>query len=1186
MTKAATPLPLVGTAVHDDGLDSPLTKTSQPQQTTPARSGSVITPIGHATSAAVGPPCDVTVLSALHNKVMRKQYSLDQHGKVTTTDYDKAMYFGVQVFRVTDIQGLSGLVSRFSKGSKAVLIRGAPSQAVHDFHRKRVVRKKENFPEPAEGLPWAMLDFDKIPVPPGVAPTSMEAIECLIAKLPPAFHQACYFFQFSSSTGIMRSDGVPYKTGVNVHLFFYFSRPVPGKVLAAYLRKHCIETQFYERSVDRGGTPRIIYGVDESVLKSPVQPLYVALPQIGPGVVCNLSAEERQGLVKKGHACVELPSLDDNVIDQARAMHSQIDHAWKVENGFKRATSMTAKRGSGVAVTSYYKNPNADPTKLGRVLVYAKVTKKDGADGQSVSFARLYFDGESSPGSWYVSSHKPTIARRFGDGQEEHLKQLSESAYAYVRGELKWFDEVVYEEMSLQDSGFLPAFSTFMTSQVTLLLAPTGSGKTKAFIDHVVDGVRRGEVYIYAAQTIALTNQMRDDLRASQVRYVHYSDIPAFEEMHAGVYITTNESLRRMVALATSGGVRFTLVIDEVHAALDDFMTSNQKHEVFENAMTLAERTIMMTGTITPLQIKKISEAVQRVKKSLSREVFKVCRFAPVRQYPLRVCEESAFPADLVALMRTHQAMKARGEALPRIVVIVPTSDMDIYAELLAQFGLTDVAMVVSRTDVTQEDIEAARTSNRPWLISSPLFAIGLTFEHAPVRFWTCFGRLQVDTSQVIQTLNRANRTGVACEVRLYAAEPDPSPAPQYSEFMEARERQEIEQYLMDESEVPGVIDPHFLLDRATYNELRTKVDKHTGRAMYQLLEVEGIENYVIENECVDDIAATKDDKKLYQQLKHAANELRTMDVAHLARPYAGETTPLQLHFLKMQGQRKREFWNPNLVPKKIDDMVKAIAASLTGNPEHYKRHNGPHATTLRRLFAHALPWLSAQYSADKMTEQGKAAADKVLQVIEIVDLLERLQTGEIPTGVDFGKKMRQKAGRRGVLALAKGEADYFAQSRKLEALDKLHAQTEKVSTSKRKELNEQFFKAAAAFLKDLGVNFGKTKGADGRQRLDPSKPIVPSWDWDRMRLALKILAESLAHRSEVVVDLVLEAQKWPGGPVSLDLCRHCVHCTLTDECMLGGPVQSELDEPGERSCDKHVELPAVLRKLKFEGSA
>ena len=104
-----------------------------------------------------------------------------------------------------------------------------------------------------------------------------------------------------------------------------------------------------------------------------------------------------------------------------------------------------------------------------------------------------------------------------------------------------------------------------------------------------------------------------------------------------------------------------------------------------------------MTGTMTDLQVQKIAETVSTMPGGLAVQNFSCYRFAPVKSNPLLWARQADFGTDLIALMRQHQAMKARGKSLPRTVVIASTSAMRKFKLLLEHFGLTDDAVVVSR---------------------------------------------------------------------------------------------------------------------------------------------------------------------------------------------------------------------------------------------------------------------------------------------------------------------------------------------------------------------------------------------------------------------------------------------------------------------------------------------------------
>lgn len=278
-------------------------------------------------------------------------------------------------------------------------------------------RTNELYQEPAEGLSWAMLDFDDIELSEGLSPTSIDAIEFVIAKLPAPFQDVSYLYQFSSSTGILREDGTPWKEGLNVHLFFYFSKPIKGTLLEAYLKQHCIQTGFFEKTKDRAGSPVIRYGVDFSLFRA-VQPHYVAAPIIENGVICTLEESQRQRLISKVKESVDVPELAADLPRQVKIDHRKLWDQHKRECGWVKTYALTKPiRGSSVAIHDYYHNPNSATISTGRELVEVKAS---GGENDEIQYATLYFSGEKSPGSWYVSKKTPVSPDGTGTVQKSH----------------------------------------------------------------------------------------------------------------------------------------------------------------------------------------------------------------------------------------------------------------------------------------------------------------------------------------------------------------------------------------------------------------------------------------------------------------------------------------------------------------------------------------------------------------------------------------------------------------------------------------------------------------------------------------------------------------------------------------------------------------------------------------------
>lgn len=522
----------------------------------------------------------ITVLTS-RDKETRKKFFLDDSGELQTDNFQHAFLFDAEAVRVDNIEELATLLQRVSAAPNKILIRGLHQ----DGNAASQQRQKANFPEHPDGTPWVMLDFDDIPLAEGIDPLSMAALDFVVAKLPAEFQNASYFYQFSNSAGILKADGTPKKAGLNAHLFFWLNRRVPGKQLNGYLQKHCLDTGFYEIDENKGGVVQLKYGIDPAPIRSAVQAHYVAQPEIGPGVQCQLQPGKRQGLVKKGLAEVSVPVLAADIEAVAQRLSRELTEDYKIANGYTLRPLQT-KTAEGVSITWLYAKPGTQ-TRTGRIF-----TEGELSDDQQ--FFTLFFEDENSPGSWFVGRKKPQIAFHFG-GEALSLKELSQSAHEYVRDQLGWFSEVPYHQLPLTGRGYLPALSDFATAKVSLVLAPTGSGKTKAAIDWMRDKSRTTwdsttrlvdeSLVIYAAPTIALVNQMKQDLATAELVPSYYRDVHRGNIQQARVIVTTNESLRRVLGLVYDAGMPHFLVLDEIHAGLDEFMATNQKNATLENAL-------------------------------------------------------------------------------------------------------------------------------------------------------------------------------------------------------------------------------------------------------------------------------------------------------------------------------------------------------------------------------------------------------------------------------------------------------------------------------------------------------------------------------------------------------------------------------------------------------------------------
>lgn len=1106
----------------------------------------------------------VTVLTARDGHMV-KSYVLDDTDKLITKPYSNESQFWHARYPVDNLEQLGSLVKRLSEKNNAILIRGVLASKIHTTLR----RTDENFPEPEAGCRWLMIDFDNIALPDGTNPTSKEAIEYVIRKLPNEFHNASYYYQFSASAGILQPDGSPKKSGLNVHLFFWLDRSVNGKNLAAYLELHCIETGFYEKVLDRSGQPWIRLGIDPAVLRSSVQPHYVGQPIIGKGVICSLVEAHRQALVTKAKENVTLPALSPTVQMTAGVVRKKLRDAYKLECGHVERKTVARAANGAIMVTDYSRKAEGVSPSTNRVFVQAKPY---GDDAGSII---LYFQDENSPGSWYVTKVSPHIARRFGDGTELPLKELSDGAHAYVRDTLHWFSEIAQKDgLPLTPDGYLPDINSFAVARNCLIEAPTGSGKTTAFCRFA--RANPGRVILYAAQTIALVKQMDQDLRQAGVRVVHYRDFSKGDDLTAAVYVTTNESLKKFVTVAIERGVNFILVVDEVHMALDDFMATEAKNRLLEQSIARAERCLFMTATITNLQMSKLLETISRACGALTDTTYTGYRFAPVKANPLVLKPVHSLGMDFIAMLKSCQELKAAGRPIPRTVLIVPTSKMRVFELALEAFGLLDDAHIASRQEHTPKEIEEARVGSRPILIASPMFALGLNFETQPVRFWTYFSHLEVDTSQIIQTLNRANRGTAECEVRLYFGVLDKLP---FSIPDSVQERLRIANCLTGEASVQGVIDTHFNIDRPTYNALRG-AERKTAKSLDWLIAGDRIQNFRIDHSWEESLVVCGDDHEIYTKFRADANASYDSDVANMAENLAGENQAELLHRLQLLRIESKELHNKEdgRVQRDLERDEHAVLMRLCGIDEPALVKSVKPAK-ICRLFGELRPFLTAQFDVEKTDTWRVAAAEKTLALIPLLELLKRLWDGEVD-GIEFAQHMRRGV-REGIKALATSEADLLQNlDKKLRKLDALSEENGKsASKNRRLEIRKEQFAIAQSFLATIGISFRKTE--DGKT-IDPSAPVVPPWDFESMIFRLRCEAKSIMKlpSAETIKPWEID-ELWREAPISMATCEKCVHCRPAWICAIGRPIQLPWEENSatQEYCDAIAPIPVPLAK-------
>lgn len=1078
---------------------------------------------------SAGPnPVEITLLTSLEHP-LNKRFTLDDEGEVKKDSYQNAYLYDADTTTVSGIDDLARVIEVCSADNNHILIRGSPSG-----QRRQVQRLKENFPEHPDGVPWVMLDFDNISPPDGIDPVTLDALEWIITKLPPPFHNASFFHQQSASAGILQRDGTPLKPGVNGHVFFWLDRRIPGKVLSAYLTKHCIETGFYQLGENQGGGAQLTTGVDPATIRSSVQPHFIASPTIGAGVQCRLELQQRQGLVRKSQSSVCVPEIDADIEDQARRIKAQVLDDYKRRHGYQTRTMLTSVAGR-VAVTHYSvpaRNPS-QPPRTGRTFLEGRLLRDE-------KFLTLYFEDEGSPGSWYVCKDRPQVAYRYGDTAALPLKELSLGAHEYVRDELRWFSEVPHRHLDLVD-GYLPALAGFATAKVSLVVSPTGSGKTTAAIEWIRGHIDQRQLVLYAAPTIALVKQMRDDLTCAGLSPAYYENVwgPSFPR--SGVIVTTNESLPRLLKEAYDIGLPHVLIFDEIHQGVDRFMGGSKRLHDLESALSKARQSLLLTGTLTDVQRHAIVEISKHALGSLTESDYCCFEFAPFKQNPLQVVPTARFDSDFATLLEDFQNKLRNNEALPRFVMLLDTSKMEMYRRLVEQYGLADHSMIVSRPENSEEEIEAARTSIQPILISSPLFGLGLNFAREPDILWARFDHMEADTSQIIQAVNRANRGGVQCDVRIYG---NVRPDVEFTLPDKVALKAEVSERLQSETSVAGLLEEHFQLDRVTYQLLR-KAERNSLVALSSLVRDNAIQNFNVV-ECNDLPEIDKDKAKVVKSARAGARQEYRQAISNEGAQFAGSSPLRAIVKLEQLCDDRKNNWRSD-EPRLERELQKEEAGIFMGcfgisDPVAAQKVK---PVKVLRLFGEVSPWTSSQYARDRHPEWAKAEAEKTEKYVVLLKKLEALQAGEISAEDLSAALTRNGQLGEAFQALASSDLEFQSIGQKIEtqkkARDRLRT---KGGEAERVRVGEKGLELLRDLLEPVGVTYGK-KTSRGRQVTDNTQAIVPSnWDVPEMILNLERQAERLRAlpKSQKEPIVPTEEESYFGEPpIPRQICEACV---------------------------------------------
>ncbi|NBB42337.1 hypothetical protein [Sphingobium yanoikuyae] len=135
-------------------------------------------------------------------------------------DYDDAFRFDAIELPASNIRDLSETLSALETEATMCIVRAETTGATTNIRRKLATTDGSTPPlrDRPNGLPWVMLDFDKLPVASLNLQTNQARLDYLVSLLPEEFHGVTYHYQWSSSAGL---DGW---TTLSCHLWFWLDQ--------------------------------------------------------------------------------------------------------------------------------------------------------------------------------------------------------------------------------------------------------------------------------------------------------------------------------------------------------------------------------------------------------------------------------------------------------------------------------------------------------------------------------------------------------------------------------------------------------------------------------------------------------------------------------------------------------------------------------------------------------------------------------------------------------------------------------------------------------------------------------------------------------------------------------------------------------------------------------------------------
>lgn len=258
-------------------------------------------------------PDTITVLRCRPGYFAGKTHTRERDGSHTTIGHRAGKYFTIREISVASIFDLHAALEELGLRQDELVIRGAKNPSAEISEGTLVRRASRIDRKLGEAVPWfiersrrwVLLDFDGIPNPGGIDPTSPAAMSYLRTLLPEEFQDVTCCYTFSSSAGLRDDDSI------RGHLWFFLDRPVGSKELKSWLAPAPVDKRLFNT----------------------VQQHFVANPRFMNGRKDPMA--KRKGILPGKADVVEVPEIDVSV------RHDQLPQG--PSEGLKKAVGYEAR---------------------------------------------------------------------------------------------------------------------------------------------------------------------------------------------------------------------------------------------------------------------------------------------------------------------------------------------------------------------------------------------------------------------------------------------------------------------------------------------------------------------------------------------------------------------------------------------------------------------------------------------------------------------------------------------------------------------------------------------------------------------------------------------------------------------------------------------------------------------------